>query len=134
MADVFEDVKTQTLHKLVPPVLLEVVFLINPIGYFQLGKLTSQIHQSDGDNLGLPLQTQRRTIAIIDKCPRHLHHGPDLLLIALERLGILEQVAVRVIYLQIEFNCLQQDSLVGHDVLEWIVAKTVRVLFQILGL
>ena len=123
VADVLENVETEVLHELIPPVLLVLLLfsgrrLVDPVGDLELGQLAGQVHERDGDDLRLPLEAQRGAVAVVDERPRHLHHDANLLAVALERLGVLEQVAVRVLALQVELDRLEQDALVDHDLLD----------------
>ena len=77
------------------------------------GHLT-QVHQSYGYNLRLPLETERRAEAVIDEGPGHLNHLVKLGLVALQTLGVLQQWGVGVVHLQVELDGLQEDSLQGH--------------------
>lgn len=119
---------------MIPPDLFKIVFLIEPIGNLELGQFAGQIHERNGDYLGLPLQTQRGRVAVVDERPGHLNHAAYLLLIAFERFGVLEQITVRMIDLQVKFDRLQQNFLVRHDLFDAFVRKIVGMFAQTLAL
>lgn len=94
-----------------------------PVRHLKLAQLPRQIHESDGDDLRLPLKTQRGAQTVIHEGPGHLYHVGQLLLVTFEALGVLEQVGVRVFHDEVKFDGLQQDPLESHDLLPRVGAK-----------
>lgn len=53
-----------------------------------------------------------------------------LILVSLKRLGILEEVAVRMFYLKIKLDGLQKDPFMCHDLLLGVITEGSKVLFR----
>ena len=105
MTNVLQHLGLQITNILVPPGLV-LRGLVLPLLHLELTQLGGEVHQSYGDHLRLPLQTQSGAQTVVDEGPGHLNHLVQLGLVSLQTLGIPEDGGVGMIHLQVELYCL----------------------------
>ena len=66
----------------------------------------TEVHQSYGHDLRLPLQAECRAKTVIHEGPGHLDHLMQLGVVSLQTLGVLQEGRVGMVHLQVELDGL----------------------------